>query len=411
MRVTLLSVCLVLVAQSASAQIGAGRATPGVADADSDSTTIETRRDLFFDPQDGQVDLSGFLATRKGFLPLGNVITEPAVGYGGVLGLLFLHDSIANRAAQAAELNPDGTLKRMSPPSASGVAGFLTENGSWGAGGFHNGIFMDDRLRSLSVIFYNELELEFFGRGGEFLLPIDKIEYSLDGTFLMQQFMARVADTDVFIGLNYKFASFDNQLKLDTDLELPEFITEPRNIKTASAGMAIEYDSRNTTFTPDKGLNGRLEGNFFEEALGSDRSFFKGFLKLRGWVPLQQHFVVGLRWDTGIADEDTPFYMLPSIDQRGISLSRYQGQYTTVTEAELRWDLNRRWSLLGFFGSGWTAATDLDQMRLDEAHMAGGTGFRYLISRVFGIRTGVDFAWSEDDFAFYIVTGTAWGQK
>jgi hypothetical protein len=50
-------------------------------------------------------------------------------------------------------------------------------------------------------------------------------------------------------------------------------------------------------------------------------------------------------------------------------------------------------------------------MRLGDARIAGGTGFRYLISRVFGIRTGADFAWSEDDFAFYLVTGTAWGQK
>jgi hypothetical protein len=404
-------VALGLVASSASAQIGGGRATHGVADADSDSTQVETRRDLFFDREDGQLDLSGYLATARGFLPIGNIITEPAVGYGGVLGLLFLHDSIANRAAQAAELNADGTLKRMTPPSSSGVAGFLTENGSWGGGGFHNGIFLEDRLRSLSVFFYNELELEYFGPGGGFQLPIDKIEYSLDGYIFMQQFMARVADSDVFMGMNYKFASFDNQLKFDTDLDLPDFLTEPRNIKTASAGLVVEYDTRNTTFTPDKGINGRLEGNFFTEALGSDRSFFKGFLKLRSWIPMQKRFVLGLRWDSGVADDATPFYMLPSIDQRGISLTRYQGQITTAAEAELRWDLNRRWSLLGFLGSGWAAANDLDQLQMNEARVAGGTGFRYLISRVFGIRTGVDFAWSKEDFAFYIVTGTAWGQK
>jgi hypothetical protein len=103
--------------------------------------------------------------------------------------------------------------------------------------------------------------------------------------------------------------------------------------------------------------------------------------------------------------------MLPSVDLRGISLSRYQGKNTLVTEAELRWDVTGRWSLMGFFGSGWVAKTGLTDLSLSEGKVPGGTGFRYLISRVFGIRTGMDFAWSEGDFSFYFTTGTAWGQK
>ena len=33
-----------------------------------------------------------------------------------------------------------------------------------------------------------------------------------------------------------------------------------------------------------------------------------------------------------------------------------------------------------------------------------GTGFRYLLVRKFGAKMGVDFAASQDDFAFYIVS-------
>jgi hypothetical protein len=39
---------------------------------------------------------------------------------------------------------------------------------------------------------------------------------------------------------------------------------------------------------------------------------------------------------------------------------------------------------------------------------AGGGGFRYLIARAFGMRAGVDVAYGEDGFAFYITTGSAW---
>ena len=37
----------------------------------------------FFDPQDGQLDLSYFLEDPRGFLPIPIIVTEPAVGYGG----------------------------------------------------------------------------------------------------------------------------------------------------------------------------------------------------------------------------------------------------------------------------------------------------------------------------------------
>jgi hypothetical protein len=61
--------------------------------------------------------------------------------------------------------------------------------------------------------------------------------------------------------------------------------------------------------------------------------------------------------------------------------------------------------------SAWLARNELSDFDLGDPKFSGGTGFRYLIAKTFGIRTGMDFAWSEDGFAFYFTTGTAWGQK
>jgi hypothetical protein len=99
------------------------------------------------------------------------------------------------------------------------------------------------------------------------------------------------------------------------------------------------------------------------------------------------------------------------VEMRGILSNRYQGQDALSVEAELRWDLTSRWSLLGFLGSGWAAEDGMGDFVFNQGHVAGGTGFRYLISRVFRIRTGMDFAWSDEDFAFYFTTGTAWGER
>ena len=43
---------------------------------------------LFRDPEDGAIDLSGWLASRTGVLPIPVPITEPAVGYGGALAIV-----------------------------------------------------------------------------------------------------------------------------------------------------------------------------------------------------------------------------------------------------------------------------------------------------------------------------------
>ncbi len=47
--------------------------------------------DKFIDPKDGKLDASDWLLKHKGFLPVPEIITEPAVGYGAGLALLFFH--------------------------------------------------------------------------------------------------------------------------------------------------------------------------------------------------------------------------------------------------------------------------------------------------------------------------------
>jgi len=414
---TLATLAILLVCSSASIAQDSTEDHPlldsaAVAAPQDESLKEKSKRKLFFDPEDGAFDFSGFLATKKGFLPVASLITEPAVGYGGTLGLMFLHDSIAGRAEKVETRNPDGTLRRLPPPSISWVGGFATQNGSWGGGLAHMGVWKEDKYRYLGGLFYSAMNLEFYGFGGDLDLPIDFVSYTLDGYYFVQQLARRVGDTDLFLGANVKLMSFDTKLDFGLDVDPPDWFPPlEKRLKSSGVGVLAEFDSRNTIFTPDSGINAKAEAIFYDESLGSDRTFQKAYVNLRGWVPVRSSSVLGMRVDANFSGGNIPFYMLPAVDLRGISLSRYQGKTTLAAEAELRWDVTKRWSLLGFFGSGWVTDGGLGDLAFDEGHIAGGTGFRYLISRVFGIRTGMDFAWSEEDFAFYFVTGTAWGQK
>ena len=61
---------------------------------------------------------------------------------------------------------------------------------------------------------------------------------------------------------------------------------------------------------------------------------------------------------------------------------------------------------MGFGGVGHVAGDLITSTK--QTIWAGGVGFRYLMARRLGLKTGIDLAWSEDDFAFYIAMGTGW---
>ena len=84
------------------------------------------RETLFRDPEDGAFDVSNFLSTRVGFLPLAMPITEPAVGYGFALGLSFFHDEpqvVTYPGAGGAPRVRRETSGRCCPTTATGKAG------------------------------------------------------------------------------------------------------------------------------------------------------------------------------------------------------------------------------------------------------------------------------------------------
>jgi outer membrane translocation and assembly module TamA len=79
-----------------------------------------------------------------------------------------------------------------------------------------------------------------------------------------------------------------------------------------------------------------------------------------------------------------------------------------VNELELRYSVNKRWSLIGFAGAGQVTMDDPEEVIEADLEPAGGVGFRYLLARQLGMHVGCDFAWSETDFAFYLTIGSAW---
>ena len=124
--------------------------------------------------------------------------------------------------------------------------------------------------------------------------------------------------------------------------------------------------------------------------------------------PVRDNLVVGWHVAAELGSGDIPFYALPDIDLRGIASMRYQDTHALMTEAEIRWDLDARWSLVGFGGVG-AVAESLDEFDDSKARWSGGAGFRYLLARELGLRAGLDIALGPEEWVIYVQVGQAWG--
>lgn len=342
--------------------------------------------DGFVDPTDGAFDASAWLATRKGFVPLVMPITEPAVGYGAAAGLVFFHP-------RAGAPPPGAEGGRFVPPSLSAAMAFATANGSWGAGGGHMGVWREDSVRYLGLGAYASMNLDFYDATGT------ARRFEMEVVPVVQEAVFRIAGSRLYAGGRWIFAHSGIRF---ADARPDGLLGSEAESVLSGAGAVLTWDGRDTIFTPSDGTRAEASFLWYDPALGSDYRFWKLSAYQLGYFPVTDSVVAALRVDAQVTGGDVPFYALPFVRLRGIPALRYQGDAVVVAEAEVRWDVVRRWSAVGFAGVG-----AVDAVRDEVAWNAGG-GFRYLLARAFGLRMGLDVARGPEEWAFYVVFGNMW---
>jgi len=349
----------------------------------------------FTDSTDNSVDLSPYLSSRAGVMPYPILITEPAVGIGGGLGLIYFH-----RSKEEKRSGKYGLL----PPSLSMVGGVYTSNKSWMGILAHQGSYLKDRIRYVGAIGYIDVNLKFYGAG--IIENEESYDFNMKGFLFFQELSFRLKETPLFLGGNYLY--FGNDITFKTGLDTPELKNLTDNTNTGGINLLLQYDTRDNIFTPNHGWFWALELGYFGKSLGGDTEFKNMNLRVYTFTDkISKKVVGGFRLNSQYRWGDVPFYDLPFISLRGIPLLRYQDHAVAVGETEWRWNVWRRWSLVGFTGAGWTAP-QLDKFVLNQAKITYGTGFRYFLAKQYGMHIGLDFARGPEQFAWYLTFGSAW---
>ena len=352
-----------------------------------------------FRGSDGQFDTSAFLATRGGFLPVPLLITEPAVGYGGGLGVVFFHGGNPLSAAR----QQGGSGGRFIPPSITGAAAFATENGSKGGGAGHVGIWRNDQIRYIGFAGAASLNLDYWGTGSK---PLQTpLRYEVSGAIIAQRLMFRIADSPVFLGGEWTYST--QAVKFKSALLPPDAPPRKSEQNDSGIGGVATFETLDNLFTPFRGMKGRIVAKAFSESIGGDNNRQTLVADGFGYVPLHPRLNLGMRGKVSFSDGETPFYLLPYLDMRGLPAMKYSGKHAALGELEVRWIVHGRWSAVGFGGVGTTASSAADLASAKAVGTVGG-GFRYLLAERLGIHTGIDYARGPDDKAIYLIVGNAW---
>jgi Omp85 superfamily domain len=349
----------------------------------------------FRSPDDGWLDASGFLEETYGFLPVPLIITEPAVGYGGGAGLMFLSKPLPR--------TEDG----LGFPNITVVGGFGTENGTWGTFGADMRYWLDQHLQTFVGFINSSVNLDYYGIGDDPALANHPLRYNLQPTGGTARVKYRFEDSRVWAGLNYAFTA--TEVSFD---EPPGAPGEPAFRHKSNVGgftPSLTFDTRDNFFTPNRGTYLETSAGFFAPAFGADEDFQRASLVAMQFIPLGSKLFLGFRADAAASFGNEPFYLRPYISLRGAPTLRYQGEEVAQIETELRQQIWKRFSLVGFVGGG-AAWNNLEKFNSTQTIVTGGAGFRYEIARAYGLYAGLDVARGPDDTAVYIQIGSAWSR-
>ncbi|MCK5137429.1 MAG: hypothetical protein KAR19_16715 [Bacteroidales bacterium] len=345
----------------------------------------------FIDSLDGALDVSYFLASVYGFLPFVMPVTEPALGYGVAGGPVFIHRDIK-------------ALKRgdPSPPSLTILGGMYTQNGSWGLGGGHSGIWKHDRIRYLGAAFYGSLNLTYYPSR----LPLE-FKFNLSTLSLIQQVAFRLGQISLFAGARYQFSQ--TKVTIERILDIPGLESWEFENNLGGIGPVLFLDYRDNTFTPNKGVY--LKGTYSHYApwVGSHVTYNQADLYGLYFANPTSWLVTGLRAELQSSWGEIPFFAKPYVNLRGIPALRYQNYSTLTFETEERFNLTGRWSLTLFGGFAKAFNPEVDFGEFNWVYNYGA-GFRYEIARLFKLHSGIDFAWGPDSWGFYLVFGHSWNR-
>jgi len=298
-----------------------------------------------------------------------------------------------------------------SPPWVTGAGAFYAENGSWGGGLGHKMNLAQDRWRLLGFGGYANVRYDFFGIGQAAGENDSFVSLSQNVAGGLVEGLYRVSGP-FYAGVRYSFAHVTTGYEGSS---LPPHINDLLKGRQVDAvlsapALRLQWDTRDSQFSPTRGWFVDGEAAFFDEAFGSDFTYQAvSLLANRYWGIAEGHLLAFSSYGR-FSFGRVPFFGLSRFGAknqlRGYPMGRYQDRMLLAGQAEYRFQVTQRFGVVAFGGVG-AVAPDFGEFRHANPLPSGGFGIRYLLAKANKVNFRVDVAWGKDGHAVYLGVGEA----
>lgn len=341
---------------------------------------------------DGGAQMSNKDSAKANFVVLPIPQSSPVLGFGVTLIGMALY-------------NPNNSDR----PWVTGV-GAMKAGSSHVVGVMQQANLMQNRLRLLAGYMRADLDLRFYGIGAAAGDRDSSIPLNQSGRGGVVQALYQVGN-HWFAGLRYQNMHMKSSIDLSRTPLLGTVISEADlRLRTASLGPAFEYDSRDDSFYPTKGVSAKANLNFFSPNVGSDVSFRHLSASWNQYWRYSSNTVVAARVSGCAVGGQVPFTNLcmygMNNDLRGYSTGQYRDRAMITAQTEMRWRLSPRWGIVAFVGAG-AIGPSFAELPSQKILPSIGGGLRWQASKDYKLNISIDVAFTKGNNAVYLYAGEA----
>ena len=334
---------------------------------------------------------------READLPVsvrnGNVVvvpipfSNPTLGTGLVgVSAYFYSQTDAQKAAQ--------------PPSVSGIAAMYTDNESWGVALGHSAYWAEDRWRFTGVLGYADVTLPLLA--AESPSQLLDVDWFLRGTLAYANLSRRFGGA-WYAGLVTQYLEIDQ--KFSIQLASPDF-SLGNELRSVALGPSLMYDTRDVPANAYSGRYFKATAVASNEAFGGDLNYESYSLAYRSYHQVRPSLVVAWEAAGCMKSDEVPLWDACRIGLRGFASTDYMGKSSFKAQAELRWNLSKRWGVAAFAGAG-QITESLAGSRDNDVIPSYGGGVHFTVQPQQRIIMRLDYGRSSDSDAWYLAVGQA----
>lgn len=276
------------------------------------------------------------------------------------------------------------TIDPGSRTSVVGLGGFKTNNGSEAYAVGAKFDFGGGKWKIEGAVGHADLTYDLYA-GDE------AIEIGQTGSIV--RFAAAYSLTKAF-SVGFELGYIESEIGPGGDL-LPDDLRRDFGITTGTAEVLLEYDTRDSTIYPTKGINQTLSLGQGRVVDGFDRDFLRGLGKFNFYFPVLADGVIAGQFTACQVERDTPFFLACSLGGsdsfRGYPSTQYIDDGLASIQIAYRAPLYKRLGYALFAGSG-RVARNLGDLDDAQALYAAGAGLRFRLSKKYPVDFSVDVA-------------------